>query len=122
MIVDGLIGIYELNNVALLREVYVESYLASADKYRVLKAELDILEIAAIAYRTAIREAFRHCVLSTKSFSADRVSEILRRAGVPKVDQADVLACSRQQFQSLHEGNLIRYKLKIEDLVGVDFS
>jgi hypothetical protein len=61
-------------------------------------------------------------VLSTKSFSADRVSEILKGAGVPEVDHADVLAYSRQQFQSLHEGNLIRYKLKIEDLVGVDFS
>jgi len=61
-------------------------------------------------------------VLSTKSFSADRVSEILRGAGVPEIDHDDVLAYSRQQFQSLHEGNLIRYKLKIEDLVGVDFS
>lgn len=120
--IDGLIGIYELNNVALLREVYVESYLASADTYRVLKAEVDIPEIAAIAYRTAVREAVRQCVLSTKSFSADRVSEILKKAGVPEAHQADALAYSRQQFQSLHEGNLIRYKLKIEDLVGVDFS
>ncbi len=61
-------------------------------------------------------------LLSTKSFSADRVSEILRGAGVPEVDHASVRAYRLQQFQSLHEGNLIRYKLKIEDLVGVDFS
>ena len=33
--IDAIIGIYELNNVALLREVYIASYLASAEKYRV---------------------------------------------------------------------------------------
>jgi Fic/DOC family len=120
--IDGLIGIYELNNVALLREVYVASYLASAEKYRVLKAEVDTPEKAALAYRDAVREAVRYSVLSTKSFSADRVRAIIQDAGVPEADQVAVLAYARQQFQGLHEGNLIRYKLKPEDLAGVDLS
>ena len=37
--IDGLIGIYELNNVSLLREVYIDAYLTSAEKYRTLRAE-----------------------------------------------------------------------------------
>jgi hypothetical protein len=119
---DGLIGIYELNNVALLREVYVASYLASAEKYRVLKAEVDTPEKAALAYRDAVREVVRYSVLSTKSFSADHVRAIIQDAGVPEADQMAVLAYARQQFQALHEGNLIRYKLKPDDLSGVDLS
>ena len=120
--IDGLIGIYELNNVALLCEVYVASYLASAEKYRVLKAEVDTPEKAALAYRDAVREAVRYSVLSAKSFSVDHVRAILQDAGVPEADQAAVLAYAHQQFQGLHEGNLIRYKLKPEDLAGVDLS
>lgn len=120
--IDGLIGIYELNNVALLREVYVASYLASAEQYRVLKAEVDTPEKAALAYREVVREVVRYSVLSTKAFDADRVIKIVQDAGVPEADQAAVLAYARQQFQGLHEGNLIRYKLLPDDLVGVDLS
>ncbi|MCX8227718.1 MAG: Fic family protein [Sulfitobacter sp.] len=55
--IDGLIGVYELNNIALLREVYVESYLASAEKYRILRAEVEQPEKAALAYRDFVRAA-----------------------------------------------------------------
>ncbi|WP_146194474.1 MULTISPECIES: hypothetical protein [unclassified Thioclava] len=32
---DGLIVIYELSNVALMHEIYIENYLASTEKYGV---------------------------------------------------------------------------------------
>lgn len=57
--IDGLIGVYELNNIALLRDVYVESYLASAEKYRILRAEVEQPEKAALAYRDFVRAAVR---------------------------------------------------------------
>lgn len=120
--IDGLIGIYELNNVALLREVYVESYLASAEKYRVLRAEVDTPEKAALAYRDAVRQAVRHSVLESKRFDAGKVQAIIVEAGVPEDDQVAVVAYVRQQFQGLHEGNLVRYKLTPADLEGVDLN
>ena len=36
--IDALIGVYELNDVALLRETYVDAYLASAKQYRPVAA------------------------------------------------------------------------------------
>jgi len=117
-----LIGIYELNNVALLAEVYVESYLASAEKYRVLRAEVDTPEKAALAYRDAVRQAVRYCVLEAKRFVADKVQAIIAEANVPKDDRAAVVSYAHQQFQGLHEGNLVRYKLTPADLDGVDLN
>ncbi|MHC9237387.1 Fic family protein [Pseudooceanicola sp. 502str34] len=120
--IDGLIGIYELNNVALLRDVYVESYLASAEKYRVLRAEVDTPEKAALAYRDVVRAAVRHSVLTEKAFRPDAILALVQEHDVPEADQQAVVAYAHQQFQGLHEGNLIRYKLKPADLADVDLS
>ncbi|MFK7878144.1 Fic family protein [Roseobacter sp.] len=120
--IDGLIGIYELNNVALLREVHVESYLASAEKYRVLRAEVDVPDKAALAYRDVVRDVVRFSVLEAKRFKPDVVLARVQKLDVPKDDQDAVVAYAHEQFKGLHEGNAIRFKLKAADLVGVDLS
>lgn len=118
--IDGLIGIYELNNSALLREVFMDAYLASAEKYRILRAEVDSPEKAALAYREFVRAAVRRCVLEFKEFRTDAVDEMALVAGVPDADRADVVAYVREQIAGLHEGNVIRYRLKPDDLTGVN--
>ena len=120
--IDGLIGIYELNNVALLREVYIESYLASADKYRVLRAEVEAPEKAALAYRSFVREAVRRSVLEAKAFVRADILALAEAHGIPEDERDAVVSYVHQQFKGLHEGNLIRYRLKPDDLNGVDLS
>lgn len=117
--IDGLIGIYELNNVALLREVYIESYLASAEKYRVLRAEVETPEKAALAYRDFVREAVRRCVLEFKAFRAGEVLAMATEAGIPEDDLDAVVAYVGQQLRGLHEGNVIRFRLHPADLDGL---
>ncbi|MET4130742.1 Fic family protein [Roseovarius sp. MBR-6] len=120
--IDGLIGIYELNNVALLREVFIDSYLASAEKYRILRAEVESPEKAAIVYRDFVREAVRYSVLQTKVFRKDDILDLAARHDIPEDERDAVVAYAHEQFQGLHEGNLIRYRLKPKDIEGVDFS
>ena len=120
--IDGLIGIYELNNVSLLREVYLDAYLASAEKYRILRADVESPEKAALAYREFVRTAVRRCVLEFKAFRQDEVRAMAAEAAVPKDDRADVVAYVRDQLSGLHEGNVIRYRLKPSDLVGVNLG
>lgn len=117
--IDGLIGIYELNNVSLLREVYIDAYLASAEKYRILRADVESPEKAALAYREFVRTAVRRCVLEFKEFRQDEVLTMAAAAAVPEEDRDGVVAYVRDQLLGLHEGNVIRYRLKPSDLVGV---
>tara|TARA_R110002020_G_scaffold176756_4_gene369201 strand:- start:5806 stop:7092 length:1287 start_codon:yes stop_codon:yes gene_type:complete len=116
--IDGLIGIYELNNVSLLREVYLDAYLASAEKYRVLRAEVESPEKAALAHREFVRAAVRRCVLEFNGFRQEAVESMAAEAGVPEDDRAAVVAYVREQIAGLHEGNVIRYRLKPSDLEG----
>jgi Fic family protein len=118
--IDGLIGIYELNNVSLLREAYITAYMASAENYRTLRAELESPEKAALSYREFVRDAVRRCVLDWKSFQPDKIREMAAKADIPKVDRQQVIDYIGQEFQGLHEGNIIRYRLRPQDLAGID--
>lgn len=120
--IDGLIGVYELNNIALLRDVYVESYLASAEKYRILRAEVEQPEKAALAYRDFVRATVRQCVLEFKAFRPDEVLEMAEQGGIPEADRAAVVAYIGTQLSGLHEGNVIRYRLTPDDLIGVELG
>jgi len=120
--IDGLIGIYELNNVSLFREVYIDAYLASAEKYRVLRAEVGSPHKAAIAYRDFVRAAVRRSVLEFRGFRHGDLMTMAAEAGVPEADQEGVVAYVAEQLAGLHEGNVIRYRLKPSDLDGVTLS
>lgn len=115
--IDGLIGIYELNNVGLLREVYIDAYVASAQNYRALRAEVETPEKAALAYRDFVRKTVRRAVLEWKEFRRDEAMAMAKRAGIPEDECKHVIDYITQEFEGLHEGNAIRYRLRPADLV-----
>ena len=114
--IDGLLGIYELNNLSLLRESYIEGYIASVENYSVIRAELESPEKAALIYRDFVRCAVRHCVLNTKQFRQEEVETMAVEAGIPEEDREQVVRYVEKQICALHEGNLIRYRLNVQDL------
>ena len=117
--VDGLIGVYELNNVTLLKDTYIDAYLASAENYRVLRAELDSPDKAALTYRDFVRDTVRHCVLLWRGFRREDVVAMAAEAGIPEADREQVVDYVGDQIRGLHEGNVIRYRLRPEDLAGL---
>ncbi len=117
--IDGLIGVYELNDVSLLREAYIDAYLPSAENYRVLRAEVESPEKAALAYRDFVRKAVRRCVLEWKAFRPEDVIVMAAADGIPDADREQVAAYIGQEFHGLHEGNAIRYRLRPEDLEAI---
>ena len=71
--IDGLIGVYELNNVALLRDAYIDAYTGVRAKLQERCALKSIRpDKAALAYRDFVREAVRRCVLEWKEFRPRR--------------------------------------------------
>lgn len=117
--VDALIGIYELNDVSLLRDVYVDAYTTSAENYKTLRAELETPDKAALAYRDFVREAVRRSVLEWKAFRPESIMTMAAEADIPEADRQQVTDYVGQEFRGLHEGNVIRYRLRPEDLSGI---
>lgn len=117
--VDGLIGIYELNNVALLREAYIDAYIESAENYKALRAEVETPEKAALAYRSFVREAVRRCVLEWQAFQPEDVMAMTVHANIPDADRQQLVDYVGLEFNGLHEGNVIRYRLRPEDITAI---
>ena len=114
--VDGLLGVYELNNASLLWKTYVDAYLASAENYKALQVELASPHKAALVYRDFVRQAVRRCVLEHKGFRPDAIREMAVAADIPEADREQVLDYVGKEFHGLHEGNVVRYRLEPEDL------
>ena len=117
---DGLLGIYELNNVSLLREVYTDAYVASARNYRALRAEVETPEKAALVYRDFVRKAVRCSVLDWREFRPASIMTMAVEAGIPEADREKLIDYIGREFRGLHEGNIVRYRLRPEDLAGID--
>jgi hypothetical protein len=66
-----------------------------------------------------VRSAVRQAVLEWKAFRADAVRAYAITAGIPEADLDQVVRYVGQEVQGLHEGNLIRYRLRPEDLAGI---
>ena len=114
--IDGLLGVYELNNVSLLRDAYIDAYKASAENYKTLRGEVETPDKAALAYRDFVREAVRRCVLDWKSFKPEKVMAMTVATNIPEADRQHVVDYVGREYRGLHEGNVIRYRLRPEDL------
>jgi hypothetical protein len=57
--------------------------------------------------------------LDWKEFRADDVMTMAAEAGIPEADRQPVVAHARKEFDSLHEGNIVRYRLKLADLEAI---
>jgi hypothetical protein len=66
-----------------------------------------------------VREAVRRCVLEWQEFRAGEVMVMTEAAGIPEADREQVVNYVGQEFVGLHEGNVIRYRLKADDLASL---
>ena len=58
-------------------------------------------------------------ILVQKAFRPDNIMAMAAQADIPEADRQQVVDYVGQQFRSLHEGNIIRYRLRPEDLAGI---
>ena len=118
--VDGLLGVYELNDVALLRQVFLDTYLSSARQYTALRAQMDSPHRVALVHREFVGQVIRRCVLDWRAFRHGEVVAMAAAAGIPGDDHQAVAAYVEGEFNGLHEGNAVRYKLSAASLAHLE--
>ena len=99
---------------------FVDRYVPGKSFY-LAGEEFDILMIkAALAYREFVRSAVRRSVKQWRGFRPDAVAALAIEAGIPEADHDHVVEYVGKQIRGLHEGNLIRYRLRPEDLAALE--
>jgi hypothetical protein len=109
--VDGTLGVYELNQIELLRDVFVWSYERSCQRYLAITQSLVDPDPLKIQYRDALTEAVQ-TIVRGKLVPTEKV---IKRLASESVSEKDVDSFSRllsQAIEQLHEGSVARYRLK----------
>lgn len=111
--VDGILGVYELNRVGLLRDVFVWAYERSCARYSAVCRSLGEPDPFLMKYRTIIAETVAKIVLdaidkkTTTAFIRQRAAD-----NIPHTDRARFLEVVETEIMGLHEGNIARYRLR----------
>jgi hypothetical protein len=113
--VNGLLGVYELNRIELMRDVFVWTYERSCDRYKVVRHTLGEPDPFRLRYRKALIDCVGEAIRQVGSGKAIDTSDVLSRLAedlVPENDLRQFLKIASEEIAALHEGNFARYRLR----------
>ena len=109
---DGLLALYELNRIELLRDVFVWAYQRSSARCSAVRQSSGGPDPFRLRYRALLAELVAAMVRAGMGSRA--VTALARKraaAQVPAADQARFVEVVETETMSLHEGNIARYRL-----------
>ena len=109
--VDAMLGVYELNRVELLRDVFVWAYARSCQQYVAVRQNLVQPDMFRLRYRrelgAIVAAVVRHLEPATQAAVRARMP-----ATVQADDQAHFVALALAEFRALHAGKAVRFGLR----------
>ena len=115
--VDAMIGVYELNRVELLRDVFVWAYERSCQQYVAVKQNLVPPDIFRLRYRQALTEVVAAIVKNDEAASRDVVS-VKMPPTVAEPDKEHFIHLVLEEFAALHPGNAVRFGIRPLELAA----
>ena len=111
--ISAMTGIYELNKVDLLRDVFVWAYKRSCARYSAVRQSLGEPDPFRMQYRAQIADAVTQ-VVRARLGKASAISHVrgFAESQVPLKDQPSFIEVTETQLMNLHEGNIARYRLR----------
>lgn len=110
--IQGILGVYELNEVALLKDVFLWAYERSCNRYGAIRQSLGEPDPFRLAYRNQIRSIISQIV--SQAFSMGKASAYISVEAnkLPEADRAKFTEAIETELMSLHEGNFARYRVR----------
>jgi len=111
--VEGMLGVYELNQIELLRDVFVWAYERSCRRYSAVRQSLGEPDPFRLHYRTLVAKIITEIVNGGMDKTV-ATSYVTQRAitDVPQQDRGRFTEVVETEVMSLHEGNIARYRLR----------
>jgi hypothetical protein len=113
--INGLLGVYELNRMELIRDVFVWTYERSCDRYQVVRHTLGEPDTFRLRYRKALIDCVGEAIRQVGRGNAIDTGEVLSHLAkdfVPENDREHFLKIAKEEIAALHEGNFARYRLR----------
>lgn len=110
----SLLGIYEKNDVSLLRDLFVWAYKRSSQRYSALQQSMGEPNLFKLKYRNAIHEIIRTIILEKTPgpLLVSNIKKLIAALKLPKHDSDQLFQTIETEMLSLHEGNIARFKIR----------
>ena len=115
--VDAMIGVYELNRLELLRDVFVWAYERSCQQYVAVQQNLVPPDILRLRYRQALGQVIGAIVRSGAAITEANVLAQLPNSVQPE-DRAHLTQLVLKELAGLHAGNAVRFGLRPLELAA----
>jgi hypothetical protein len=117
--VEGILGVYELTRPELLADVFTWAYQRSVSRYTAVLQTVGEPDPFRLRYRSLMKIIVYDVVMEqfTPAQTAARVQEFAE-ARVPPGDLRRFIALIQTELRSLHEGNIARYRLRLETFLA----
>lgn len=111
---EGILGVYELNRVELLRDVFVWAYERSCQRFMAIRDILPAPDPVRLRNREQLSTVIADVVRSLEAITTEGV----RHRAAQLVDASDLdrfVEMAVQDLHNLHEGNVARYRLTLAE-------
>jgi hypothetical protein len=116
--VEGLLGVYELRRMDLLRDVFVWAYERSCAQYRVVRDTVGEPDPLRLRYRADLGTAVRETVLAGEPPRAELLRTWAEAHSIPATDVEGFAERALALLLSLHVGNLHRYGIREDEFTA----
>lgn len=107
------LGVYERNDIALLRDVFLWAYERSAARYAAVRQSLGEPDPFRLRYRERLRDIVRDVVCGPMNRKTARAHlAATARGNIPAADQEQFIEVAETELLGLHEGNFARYQVR----------
>ena len=112
--VRALLGVYEKNDISLIRDLYMWAYDRSSRQYTAVQRAIAEPNLLKLRYRTQIQEIVRSIIL--EKIKGDvvvaKIRELIEASDLPEAEHDELFNIIENEIVSLHDGNIARFKVR----------
>ncbi len=109
--IDAMLGVYELQRIELLRDVFVWAYERSCQQYLAVQRQLVPPDSFRLRFRKELTVAIKAMVTNQRPVTEESVRAVVP-AGMPEADREHFVRMVLDELDNLYEGNALRFGLR----------
>ncbi|MFN7902080.1 MAG: Fic family protein [Holosporales bacterium] len=116
--IQGILGVYELNRIDLLKDVFLWAYGRSAARYSALRQNIGEPDPLRLKYRTLLQTVIHQIV--SDGLRADAAAVVIHTSAesLPENDRSRFRELVETDLLGLNEGNCARYRVDLQTFLA----
>ena len=112
--VSALLGVYERNDISLIRDLYIWAYNRSSQKYTAIQQSMGEPNLLKLQYRQVIHDIINTIITERVAGTeiVRKIQELIEASNIAETDRQAVFNLIETEIFSLHEGNAARFRVR----------